>query len=295
MRPITAVAYHMLITAAALVSTMNSARVEEAVPSARTESAASVLILGLNGAAWDRFLIGATIAAILMALLVGVSATGSILARKREAEAAALSLNRYKASVAQDIAAARIEGVGAGQAFESTLRQAACDKTEGKAAPLPRFVEEGIPRVPAVNDKRAARTTAEPAQERGLTAEAAAALIDALRAGPGNISIDYDGADAKAQPLSAQFQDIFRKAGWNVSSGIILGLSNPPASGLLIRVNRNGATPLQERVVEALKATDVPFDLRPDREPKPPTDGRAYPPIGMGVDDVEAVVTGSRF
>ncbi|MCJ2020529.1 hypothetical protein MKK84_24390 [Methylobacterium sp. E-065] len=72
MRPISAVAYHTLITTAALVITMNSARAEEAAHSPRTESAASVLILGLSGAAWDRFLISATIAAILMALLVGV-------------------------------------------------------------------------------------------------------------------------------------------------------------------------------------------------------------------------------
>lgn len=295
MRPLAAVTHRTLISAAVLVSTMNSARVEEADSSTAAESAASVVVFGLSGAAWDRILIGATIAGFLVALLVGVSAAGSILARKREAEATARSFDRYKASVAQDMAAARTEGVGLGQAFESTLRRVACDQTEGKAAPLPRFVEEGVPLSPAMTDRLAARTSVGTvARESDLTTEKATALIDALRGEPGNISIDYDGADAKAQPLSAQLQDIFRKAGWNVSSGIILGLSNPPASGLLIRVNKDGTTALQGRVIQALKAADVPFDVRPDREPRPSTGGRIYAPIGMGVDDVEVVVTGSR-
>lgn len=295
MRPLPAFVYRTLISAAALVSTMNSARVEEAGPTTGAENAASVLILGLSGAAWERILIGATIAGVLMALLVGVSAAGSILARKREAEAAARSLDRYKASVAHDVAAARTEGVGLGQAFESTLGRAACDQTKGKAAPLPRFLEEGVPLSPAMTDKLAARMNAgAPARESDLTTEKAAALIDALRGGPGNISIDYDGADAKAQPLSAQLQDIFRRAGWNVSSGITLGLSNPPASGLLIRVNKDGATAVQGRVVQALRAADIPFDIRTDREPRSPIDGRVHAPIGMGVDDVEVVVTGSK-
>ena len=173
-------------------------------------------------------------------------------------------------------------------------------KEPGRAQPgvenphVPRFVRAaGAQRSVLDND---ASSDAPPfrSQDADLPPAQATALIGALGTARGNIAIDYEGGNREAQPLSGKLQDAFRNAGWNVSSGIILGLADPPDSGILLRVNRGGITALQERVVQALKAAQIGLDVRPDRDPRPPGSRHVHAPIGMGVDDVEVVVTGPR-
>lgn len=124
-----------------------------------------------------------------------------------------------------------------------------------------------------------------------ISVEAARALTRELKDHPGNVSVDYDGVDIQTQPLGVQLQDAFNDAGWNVSSGIMLGISTPPKSGILIRGNSHGLTASQERAVRAFSTAGIPFDLRLDREPKSYVSGQAHTPFGMGADDVEIVIT----
>ena len=108
--------------------------------------------------------------------------------------------------------------------------------------------------------------------------EKIAALVKALRGSVGNDLIDYDGGDVTTAPLSTQLQSAFRDAGWNVSSGIRIGVSAPPKSGLLVRANKGSMTAPQERAVGALKTANIAFDLRLDRELKPSVAGRGMRP-----------------
>lgn len=261
---------------------------------ASTGQPASTLVFGLGSDVWDRALIYSLVIAAVAAVLVGVSAAGSIMAHKREAVAAEGHLKRYKEAVAQT-GAARPDGAGPKQGAETVRRPAEVERPPAEAPGGPNTVQDERAQSPTPKQGPIA---VEPraSQLRGvdIAPEQAAALVGALAGAAGNISIDYDGSDTSAQPLSAKLQDAFRQAGWTVSSGIILGLSNPPHSGILLRINKGGATAPQERVVRALQAARIPFDLRADRDPKPSTARHIHPPIGMGIDDVEVVVTGPR-
>lgn len=91
---------------------------------AGAESAGSALILGLNGEAWERVLIGSLIVAVIAVGFVALSTAGSLMTRKRDTEAAERSLDRHRETVAEIVAAARAEGVAAGQAAVSAFGRA---------------------------------------------------------------------------------------------------------------------------------------------------------------------------
>lgn len=276
---------------------MTSAIAERADTIAGTEKGASALVLGLTGAAWDRVLVCSLIVAVVATVFVGLAVAGSVLTRRREAEAAERDLRQLRETVAAKVAEARSEGVAAGQAAANARGQAERESPSAGNLQLPKLVEREKPgRIPGRKDTApaGAQTQNEDSRGAGLSPEKLAALTAALRSGPGNVSIDYDGADGKTQPLGTQLQHAFKDAGWNVSSGIMLGISEPPKSGILIRANQGSATPPQELTTRAFKTAGIPFDLRLDRRPKPYTSGQAHVPFGMGVDDVEIVVTAPR-
>jgi hypothetical protein len=76
----------------------------DTIPS--TVSANSVLFLGHNGEFWDFWLILSVIIAAFGGIAVCVTTTGSVVAHKREAEAATLDLDKYKvtAKLESDVA-----------------------------------------------------------------------------------------------------------------------------------------------------------------------------------------------
>ncbi|MCJ2132677.1 hypothetical protein MKK69_01100 [Methylobacterium sp. J-026] len=261
---------------------------------ASTGQPASTLMFGLDSDAWDRALIYSLIAAAIATVFVGVSAAGSIITHKRDAAAAEGHLKRYKDAAAQHGVEARADAVAADRAAGPTVEGPGRAQPGAENPHVPRFVREAGAQRSVLETDAGSGAPPVRSPDSDLTPAQATALIGALGTARGNISIDYEGGNREAQPLSGKLQDAFRSAGWNVSSGIILGLANPPDSGILLRVNRSGITALQERVVQALKAARIGFDLRPDRDPRPPGSRHVHAPIGMGVDDVEVVVTGPR-
>lgn len=73
-----------------------------------------ILFLSRSGEWWDTGLIVSAIIAGLAATTVGVFTAGSILAHKREAEAAEIALDAYKVGVDDRVADAKLAGIKAG-------------------------------------------------------------------------------------------------------------------------------------------------------------------------------------
>ncbi|WP_267360547.1 MULTISPECIES: hypothetical protein [unclassified Methylobacterium] len=266
---------------------MNSAEPRESPAVTSIERSSSVLIMGVEGATWDRALMWSLSVAIVAAVLVGLAATGSILSHRRVAEAAEQTLGRYAEITAAKIAAAESEGLTAGQAERDRLSAANAQLR----ADLEREKASRSVNAQNADPAKLPQHASTPAR---LADEKIAVLTKALRGSFGNVSVDHDGGDVTTAPVSTQLEAAFRDAGWNVSSGIRIGVSGAPKSGLLVRANKSGMTAPQERAVGALKAANIAFDLRLDREPKPYLGGRGHVPAGMGADDLEIVVTTTR-
>lgn len=257
-------------------------------PDANAEAASSAVFIGLGSGAWDRIFLWSLVATLAAMMLLGLAAAGSALTHRRDAATAELNSRQPELAASGSAEPSRAERSSADQAAE---------QNPGQLKPSPPSAERLSPRDTPVQPPLQLGQKPQPMElRRGLrnaaiSAEAARILSRELRDHPGNASIDYDGVDIQTQPLGVQLQDAFSDAGWNVSSGIMLGISNKPRSGILIRGNNHGLTSFQERAVRAFGTAGIPFDLRRDREPKTYTSGQAHTPFGMGADDVEIVVS----
>ena len=270
------------------MSIMTGVRSNEVHQIADAEGASSAVFIGLGSGAWDRILLWSLVATFAAMMLLGLAAAGSALTHRRDAAIAKSNPKQPELASSGSTEPSRAEGSSADQVAGQNL---------GKSEPSAPSDERLLPRVTAVQPPPQLGQGSQPNESRkglrnaAISAEAAKVLTRELRAHPGNVSIDYDGVDIQTQPLGVQLQDAFSDAGWNVSSGIMLGISTKPRSGILIRGNNHGLTSSQERAVRAFGTAGIPFDLRRDREPKIYTSGQAHTPFGMGADDVEIVVT----
>ena len=138
----------------------------------------------------------------------------------------------------------------------------------------------------------------------GATPDAAKARIDALeerieQLGPRRLSADQrqvmaaildpfkgsavqivtDGASADAAQLSHGLSATFRSAGWITSGGMVIGLGNPPLSGIALIVPDPLALSPEQRAIEgALRAANLEFDLQRGGQPPPsPNDNEPEP------------------
>jgi hypothetical protein len=95
---------------------------------------------------------------------------------------------------------------------------------------------------------------------RKLTPKQSDAIRDIARRTTGRIEVMADMACADGPRLSAQFQQAFRDAGWEVSGGMVGGPSNPPLEGLAITLSDDG--PSASTALEALTASGLAFSTR---------------------------------
>jgi len=101
---------------------------------------------------------------------------------------------------------------------------------------------------------------------RRLTTEQKAQISNSLAGAAGSINIGSDMAVADAKPLAADLASAFQAAGWRVNLPMFMGLSDPPASGLGLRIaNPSQPSQVDKRVQAALRAANLVFDVETGR------------------------------
>jgi hypothetical protein len=116
---------------------------------------------------------------------------------------------------------------------------------------------------------------------RRLTAEQKNKLRLALSSKNHLIEISDDMADADARGYKGDIAFVFQSAGWQLRLPMVMGVGNPPPTGLGLRVsNKAFLNPAEALVKQAFEGAQISFDLQED--PFPP---RAMPldnnPIGL--------------
>jgi hypothetical protein len=125
-------------------------------------------------------------------------------------------------------------------------------------------------------------------QERRFDAELVSRLTAALRQATGHVTLSHDTSAPDAGHLAGQLMLAFQTAGWAVKRTMVMGVHDPPAHGLGVRVpDPDRLTAPQAAVVSALKATGIQFELQ--RRPTV-VSRRAALGFGGGMPDAEIVV-----
>lgn len=100
-----------------------------------------------------------------------------------------------------------------------------------------------------------------------LSQQQKSAMISALSIAAGNkVSIAKDGASPDAAKLSADLVDAFKRGGWSVSTPMVLGLGNPPPSGIEIGFSQLESRSVAEQaIINAFESANISYDLRSRR------------------------------
>jgi hypothetical protein len=123
---------------------------------------------------------------------------------------------------------------------------------------------------------------------RTLTDKQRELLIQSLAMPSGKryvVSVAHDMACTDGKRLANQFSAIFQTAGaWNVNNPSVMGLSNPPPSGLGVLINNaSSPTDAENLVIRALQRAGLAFDIQQvSRGPRHP---------GIVADDVGIMIT----
>lgn len=106
---------------------------------------------------------------------------------------------------------------------------------------------------------------------RRLSEEQKGRLRSILGSASYAVEIAHDAAAGDAKAFAADFLMSFRLAGWPVISSMVMGVDQPPASGVALQVRDLHAFQPAERVVsQALNALGVAFDLQLNTRPPVP-------------------------
>ncbi|HMT40535.1 MAG TPA: hypothetical protein PKC48_03330 [Sphingorhabdus sp.] len=99
---------------------------------------------------------------------------------------------------------------------------------------------------------------------RRVSDEQRQAMVAILDAEHGNhVTIAQDAAIADARPLAQGIAAVFHAARWTTSSAMVMGLGNPPPSGVGLMVqDQNNLTPPQRAIYNALQAAGIAFDIQ---------------------------------
>lgn len=99
---------------------------------------------------------------------------------------------------------------------------------------------------------------------RTLDIDAKNRMLMVLSSQPGRqISIAYDAAVRDAKIYCLSLTAAFREAKWQVINSTILGVGNPPITGIIVNVSDpNNLTQAQQAMCNALQAAGIQFDLR---------------------------------
>lgn len=100
-------------------------------------------------------------------------------------------------------------------------------------------------------------------EPRRLSEAQRKAMVHCLRAAQGAVSIAADGACADGQGLARGVAAAFQEAGWQVSLPMVLGISNPPLSGISVAVpDLNHPTEVSRAIFAAMDAAGLIYEKR---------------------------------
>ncbi|TKT79030.1 hypothetical protein [Aquamicrobium sp. LC103] len=124
---------------------------------------------------------------------------------------------------------------------------------------------------------------------RRLTTEQIDAIARAVSVYPGEVHIAQDMAAADARTLAAGFAAAFGRAGWQVKMPSVMGIGNPPPSGIALKVVDAGNLDDREKYIrDVLNKAGISFDIQPGRKGRSPQLDRS---IYSFSNDAELLVT----
>lgn len=112
-------------------------------------------------------------------------------------------------------------------------------------------------------------------EPRSLTPEQLDRLRQTISKTVGSVQIVKDMASADATKMQAQLEAIFRQSRWEVSSGMVIGVGNPPKCGIAISAAMDD--PSAEDASTILAAFDAAGIDYEHRQPPPPPPNSAKP------------------
>jgi hypothetical protein len=153
------------------------------------------------------------------------------------------------------------------QDYKDKLDGATPDAAKARIDALEERIDQILTKVAAVTPRQAT------AEQRQVLAAALDPFHGSL------VSIASDAASADAAQISHGLTAAFNAAGWQVENAMVLGLGNPPMSGIgLIVPTPELLTPQQEAIAQAFRAAGLKFDLQAgNSRPRSPLDQRPAP------------------
>jgi hypothetical protein len=115
---------------------------------------------------------------------------------------------------------------------------------------------------------------------RRLTETQKDKIVQSLRGVSGNISIAQDMGAPDAKVYTGDLALAFQAAGWAVTLPAVLGVGNPPRTGVGLRVaNPAALRPAELATKTALEAAGIAFDIQ--QETIPPWPISSQPDVGL--------------
>lgn len=99
-------------------------------------------------------------------------------------------------------------------------------------------------------------------EPRELTPQQSQTLEGYLRKQTGFIHLMKDMGSSDAHRLYGQFAVLLRRFGWQLVEGSVMGLGNPPPTGIAIQYSGDAPTVEAELLMEALRAADIRYDVQ---------------------------------
>lgn len=137
------------------------------------------------------------------------------------------------------------------QDYKDKLSGATPEEAKARMNALEARIDEIVPRLEALGPRR---VTVEQRQ-------AMAPILDQCRGA--HVSIASDAASVDAAQMVKGLLAAFNSAGWVVSTPTVLGLGNPPPSGIALRAENLAQLRPEERcVADALRTAGLEYDLQ---------------------------------
>lgn len=100
---------------------------------------------------------------------------------------------------------------------------------------------------------------------RRLTADQRASILSSIRSlgGGHRAHVVHEATCPDCAGFASDFQHLLADAGWSVDAGMVLGIGNPPRSGIGVLVNNAASpNPLEAAVISGLRSAHIEFDIQ---------------------------------
>lgn len=100
-------------------------------------------------------------------------------------------------------------------------------------------------------------------EPRNLDPEQSRILSTHLVKKPGSIKLIRDMGSSESSKIYAQFGTLLRKLGWDLMEGGVMGLGNPPPTGIAVQSHAGEMlTEDAKTLIAALRAADIEYDIQ---------------------------------